>query len=90
MYIITIWNRKSTNFGANAFIGEHGTDTVRTESEYRALRLMGALINDPSTDRAILEGPNGCLTWLRYCDDCCGCPGMDDEDNQEFDLNDKT
>ena len=33
MNIITVWNKKSTNFGANAFVRANGTDRQEVQSE---------------------------------------------------------
>jgi len=97
MNIITVWNRKSTNFGTNAFVRANGTNRYEVESEDGALWIMGRMIHDASVDRAILETPRGRLTWEVHqqdepegcdcpeCDDDCDCGGCPGNDNEEID-----
>jgi len=63
MNVLTVWNKTSTNFNANAFVRANGTDRQEVESEDSALRLMGRMIHSVEIDRAILETPKGRLTW---------------------------
>lgn len=71
MHIITIWNKTSSNYGANKFVRVHGTETVRVESEHVALRLIVSLINRSEISMVVLEGSKGYLTWKRHQDNPC-------------------
>lgn len=82
MYTVTVWNKTSTNFDANAFVNANGTDRVEVESRREALYLMVTLIHASIIDRAILEGPEGLLTWQQHHtptihppDEPCDCYG---------------
>ncbi|RLC82072.1 MAG: hypothetical protein DRJ03_19535 [Chloroflexi bacterium] len=97
MSLATVWNKESTNYGANPFVRKHGTSQFEVESEAQAMSLISEAVNNPAIDRLDLELATGKLTWVRDqrplcgCDecsdecDCGGCPGNDDED---FDIND--
>ena len=65
MYSVRVWNKNSTDFGANPFIAEHGTGEAAIETQKEALQVMGSMIRSPSIDKAILRGPEGCLVWCR-------------------------
>lgn len=63
MHTLTVWNRESTNFNANAFVRANGTGRCPVETEVQALDLMSTTIHNPGIDRAVLESPNGRLPW---------------------------
>jgi len=96
MHKITVWNKRSTNFDANAFVRVNGTNQIEIESENRALRLMGHLIHNPQIDKAILTTPKGRISWAQHRKDespkcgecpgnnCDGCP-YDEVDNTDLD-----
>lgn len=65
MYTMTIWNQDSTNYGANAFINENGTDTIEFESLEETMHLMSHLISNPQIDKIVVECYNGSLTWTQ-------------------------
>ena len=82
----TIWNKNSTNYDANPFVREHGTNSFELQSDLHAIRLLHAVINNKSIDRLDLELENGHLSWSRMptlelgkceddCDDSGNCPG---------------
>lgn len=80
MYKVKIWNRLSTNYGANAFVDANGTDTLEVKTQYEALRVMlKRVFTDPCTTRMVFEGPLGRMTWEQHdgnkpCDcDSYGC-----------------
>lgn len=81
MFILTIWDARSPNYGANSFVEARGTETTDVQTERDAMRLLGCVIRDEQIVRAVLETPTGCLTWQRdkeeefEYDECCdpGC-----------------
>lgn len=73
---VTIWNKGSTNYGANAFVKSHGTGNVKMTSEAAAIRYMSILTQDPLIDSVVINGPVGRLTWVRQdneVDGMCSC-----------------
>ena len=65
MYTISAWSNTSPDFGANAFINANGTNTFSVDHRKAAMVMMGNIISDKRVDKAILDGPDGCLTWKR-------------------------
>lgn len=81
MNTVTIWDKRSPDFGANRFVDEHGTSTIQIESERDALLLMGKAIHTPDIDEAVLHGPRGSLVWKQ-------CPLDEDEFDDSYCEND--
>lgn len=63
MYVITMWNRRSTNFGKNSFVRQHGTDSFGIEVEANALACMMTAVRNPDIQSATMDGPTGTLSW---------------------------
>jgi len=97
MFTITFWNRTSTNFGKNAFVRQHGTDTFGIAVEANALACMMTAVRNPDIESATMEGPQGTLSWTKNqppvldpadeCDyndeECDGfCNDCDSDDSQ--------
>lgn len=82
----TIWNKNSTNYDANPYVREHGTNSFRLQSDLHAMRFLRAVINNESIERLDLDLTNGHISWSRIpscksesCEDDCdsddSCPG---------------
>lgn len=87
MFTIIIWDRTSPNFGQNMFAEQKGTNTICTMSEDEAMYAMARCIHNPNVDKAILDGPNGRMTWNQHqgvgenCD-YCSCEEEDNDESQ--------
>lgn len=85
MHTLTVWDKRSTNFNANAFVKTHGTNSINPTSENQALRLMGCMIHDPQVTRAVYDGPRGCLTWTQHSqDESCECDEDDSMGRKDY------
>jgi len=82
MHKVTVWDQMSTNFNANGFVKRNGTDTIETESKATAHQIMGEAMRMPSVVRAIIEGPEGRLSWVRSQFEDCGPDECDCDDCQ--------
>lgn len=65
MYKITAWNRTSPDFGANNFIAINGTNGFNVDDKRAAMVIMNNVINDKRVEKAVLDSPEGRLTWHR-------------------------
>lgn len=77
MFVLTIWDTRSSNYGANPFVEARGTESTTIQTERDAMRVLGCVICDTQIVRAVLETPTGCLTWqrdeeeeLEHCGNC--------------------
>lgn len=83
MGMVRIWNTKSTNYNANSFVRENGTDSFEIDSEARAMRMLREAILSKDFERFELDLVGGRISWVRTHPDkkpqCnCGeqgCPG---------------
>ncbi len=63
MFKIRVWDRRCTNFGANRFVNERGTNQIEIEQTRRAVRFFNLMVAHPDVDRVVLECPEGNLEW---------------------------
>jgi hypothetical protein len=91
MYTLTIWNKNSTNFGANEFVQKNGTERIETESKGQTLHLMMELMRNKIIHKVMIETATGSLTWERSSIDdqeigqnygsACNCSECDDNED---------
>lgn len=93
MNIATVWNKRSTNYGANSFVRENGTGSVEFESTEQAMLMLSEAVRIKTVERLDLILAEGRITWVREhqceicnCEDCaeddpdpddCGCDSGD-------------
>ena len=89
MYKITLWNRKSTNFGKNSFVRLNGTDTTNIQVEANALACMMIAIRNPDIQGATMDGPEGTLCWTKNQPPVLDPTDECDYDSEEFGCDDQ-
>lgn len=65
MFTLTVWDQRSSNYGANHFVEARGTESITLQTERNAMRILRCVIHDEQIVRAVLKTPTGCLTWQR-------------------------
>ncbi len=65
MYKISIWNTEGPAYRNNAFVAVHGTDTIEVNSMHELMRTMSLISINASIRKAVVEYPEGTMTWKR-------------------------
>ncbi len=58
MYTVSVWNKQSPNFNANAFVRKNGTESFRFKTEEEAIRMMYEISGD-NIEKQTLKNPDG-------------------------------